>query len=144
MHAARSDVSRIRRNEGVSAAAFSFLDGAPWIGLGTLAACAVLFSLVSPVPFPRSIAAREAQARSAADSRPIVYWRPGCPYCLRLRLRLGREAHRTYWVNIRKDPAGAVAVRAITGADETVPTVVAGADSFVNPDPRQLLRRLRP
>ncbi|MBY8870226.1 hypothetical protein K7640_00010 [Micromonospora sp. PLK6-60] len=103
---------------------------------------AVLGFLFSPLAFPRSLPAAQAQRRSAADGRPIVYWRPGCRYCLRLRLRVGRLAHRAYWVDIWRDPAGAAAVRAVTGGDETVPTVVAGGDAVVNPEPAWLRRRL--
>src|SRR4051812_7742873 len=73
----------------------------------------VLAGVCSPLAFPRSVGAAEARRRSAADGRPVVYWRPGCTYCLRLRLRLGRRAHRLHWVNIWRDPAGAAAVRAV-------------------------------
>lgn len=58
---------------------------------------------------------REAQRRSAVDGRPVVFWRPGCAYCMRLRVRLGRGSRQVYWVDIWRDPAGAAAVRA---ADE--------------------------
>jgi len=68
-------------------------------------------------------------------------WGPAA--ALRLRRRLGRAGNRVHWVNIWKDPEGAAAVRAITGGDETVPTVVAGGDSVVNPDPDWLLARVR-
>ncbi|WP_433345208.1 glutaredoxin domain-containing protein [Microtetraspora malaysiensis] len=95
----------------------------------------LLAGLYSPLAFPRSIGAVEAQRRSAVDGRPIVYWRPGCKYCLRLRIRLGRDARRLHWVDIWRDPAGAAAVRAATGGDETVPTVVLAGRPYVNPDP---------
>lgn len=104
----------------------------------------VLAALFSPLVFPRSLPTRQAQQRSARDGRPIVYWRPGCRYCLRLRFRLGARAGRAYWVNIWQDPAGATAVRAVTGGDETVPTVVAGDEAVVNPEPAWLLRQLTP
>lgn len=68
--------------------------------------------LMSPLVFPVQLAPFK---RSADDGRPIVSWRPGCQYCLRLRLRLGRDARLAYWVNIWSDPAGAAAVRAVTG-----------------------------
>lgn len=103
-------------------------------------ALAVLFS---PLAFPRSLSAAEARERSARDGRPIVYWRPGCRYCLRLRLRLGRRAGRAHWVNIWRDPDGAAAVRAVTGGDETVPTVVLPGEAVVNPEPAWLRDRLR-
>jgi mycoredoxin len=89
---------------------------------------------VSPRAFPRSVTDAAARAAAEADGRPILYWRPGCPYCLRLRLRLGRDARRLHWVDIWADPDGAASVRDVTGGDETVPTVVAGPRSFVNPD----------
>ena len=85
----------------------------------------------------------EARESSALDGRPVVYWRPGCPFCMRLRASLGRDAGKLHWVDIWDDPAGAASVRAVAGGDETVPTVVAGDRSFVNPAPslvRDLIR----
>ena len=111
-----------------------FLDGSP----GTAAALLLVFVLLagvnSPLIFPRSIGALEAQRRGAADGRPVVYWRPGCPYCMRLRVRLGRAARQAHWVNIWRDPAGAAAVRAVNDGNETVPTVVVAGQSHTNPD----------
>jgi mycoredoxin len=111
----------------------------PWLTIAFL----LLALVISPLVFPRSLTAAEAQRRSAADGRPIVYWRPGCVYCLRLRRRLGRAARKVHWVNIWNDPGAAAAVRQITGGDETVPTVVANGESVVNPDPDWLLARVR-
>jgi mycoredoxin len=91
--------------------------------------------LNSPLVFPRSVAVVEARRRSADDGRPVVFWRPGCMYCLRLRLRLGRRARQLHWVNIWRDPAGAAAVRAVNDGNETVPTVVVSGRPYVNPDP---------
>ncbi|MFI7316779.1 glutaredoxin domain-containing protein [Streptomyces venezuelae] len=110
---------------------------------GAVAAAALLlvvFLLLagvnSPVIFPGSIDAREALRRSAVDGRPVVYWRPGCKYCIRLRIRLGRGARQLHWVNIRRDPAGAAAVREANDGNETVPTVVVtGRPPHSNPDP---------
>ncbi|WBC16147.1 glutaredoxin domain-containing protein [Micromonospora sp. WMMA1998] len=109
------------------------------LGFAGFALLAVLFS---PLAFPRSLSAAEARRRSARDGRPIVYWRPGCTYCLRLRLRLGRHAGRAHWVDIWRDPEAAAAVRAVTGGDETVPTVVLPDQVVVNPDPAWLRARL--
>lgn len=97
---------------------------------------------LSPLVFPRSLAAAEAQQRSAVDGRPIIYWRPGCQFCLRLRIRLGTAARRAHWVDIWRDPDGAAAVRAVTGGDETVPTVVVAGQPHVNPDPGWLRGQL--
>ncbi|MEU7023965.1 glutaredoxin domain-containing protein [Streptomyces sp. NPDC046203] len=99
----------------------------------------VLFLLLawtqSPLFFPRRLDAAEARRRSAADGRPVIYWRPGCTFCLRLRIRLGRRARRAYWVDIWRDPEGAAVVRAANGGDETVPTVVVADRPHTNPDP---------
>ncbi|MFI6950298.1 glutaredoxin domain-containing protein [Streptomyces sp. NPDC050422] len=111
------------------------LSGSP----GEAAALLVLFVLLagvnSPLIFPRSIGALEAQRRSAIDGRPVVFWRPGCTYCLRLRFRLGRGAGRLHWVDIWRDPEGAAVVRAANEGNETVPTVVVAGRPHVNPDP---------
>ncbi|WP_432104773.1 glutaredoxin domain-containing protein [Streptomyces sp. bgisy091] len=95
----------------------------------------LLAGMNSPLVFPRPVTDAEARRRSAEDGRPVVYWRAGCKYCLRLRLRLGPAAHRAHWVDIWRDPAGAAAVRAVNGGDETVPTVVVAGRPHVNPDP---------
>ncbi|THA49775.1 hypothetical protein E6R62_26865 [Streptomyces sp. A1136] len=89
----------------------------------------------SPLVFPRSISAAEAQRRSAIDWRPVVYRRSGCTFCLRLRVRLGRGARLVHWVDIWRDPAGAAVVRAANDGNETVPTVVVAGRPHVNPDP---------
>ncbi|WP_320774485.1 glutaredoxin domain-containing protein [Streptomyces sp. CRN 30] len=96
---------------------------------------ALLAGAVSPLVFPRPVGAAEALRRSADDGRPVVYWRPGCAYCLRLRLRLGRAARRAHWVDIWRDPAGAARVREAAAGNETVPTVVVAGRAHVNPDP---------
>ncbi|AGL21460.1 glutaredoxin domain-containing protein [Actinoplanes sp. N902-109] len=103
----------------------------------------LLAVLASPLVFPRSLPAAEAQRRSAQDGRGIVYWRPGCPFCLRLRLVLGLRGRRLHWVDIWKDPAGAAAVRAVADGNETVPTVFLNGSAHVNPDPAWLRTAVR-
>ncbi|KUN86700.1 hypothetical protein AQJ66_11775 [Streptomyces bungoensis] len=120
---------------GSAVAASLFAKGSPGAAVTLLLVFALLAGLNSPLVFPRSIPAAEAERRSAADGRPVVYWRPGCTYCLRLRMRLGRRARRLYWVDIWRDPAGAAAVRAVADGNETVPTVVVAGQPHVNPDP---------
>ncbi|MEW2810135.1 glutaredoxin domain-containing protein [Streptomyces massasporeus] len=116
---------------------------------GSTAAAVVLLLLFlllagahSPLVFPRPVGALEAERRSAADGRPVVYWRPGCQFCLRLRLRLGRDARRVHWVDIWRDPAGAAVVRAANQGDETVPTVVVAGRAHTNPDPAWVREQL--
>jgi glutaredoxin len=99
-------------------------------------------AVISPVVFPRAVSAREARLRSAEDGRPVVYWRPGCVYCLRLRFRLGRRAREAHWVDIWRDPEGAAAVREVNGGNETVPTVFYAGTPHTNPDPAWVRERL--
>ncbi|MEU8620665.1 glutaredoxin domain-containing protein [Streptomyces sp. NPDC048623] len=96
----------------------------------------------SPLLFPRALSHEEARRRSAEDGRPIVYWRPGCKYCIRLRARLGRAAGRLHWVDIWRDPEAAAAVRAVNDGNETVPTVFVDGRPQVNPDPARLREQL--
>lgn len=109
--------------------------GVSGTGFAFLVVFALLAGLHSPLVFPRPTGAAEARRRSAADGRPIVYWRAGCTYCLRLRIRLGRSARQLHWVDIWGDPAGAAAVRAAADGNGTVPTVVVAGRPHVNPDP---------
>lgn len=130
---------------GLSAAlaVVTWRQGTPGTAGGFAVAAVLLLWLMSPAPFPRPVAAAEAARRSAADGMPIVYWRPGCQFCLRLRAGLGRDAARAHWVDIWQDPDGAAAVRAITGGDETVPTVVIDGAGHVNPAPALVKAALR-
>jgi mycoredoxin len=68
-----------------------------------------------------------------------LYWRPRCPYCVRLRWQLRRSGLVVREVNIWTDAAAAARVREITGGDETVPTVQIGSVALVNPTKAQVL-----
>ncbi|GID26624.1 glutaredoxin domain-containing protein [Paractinoplanes brasiliensis] len=116
-------------------------DGSVAGGVAVLTAFVLFGVLVSPPAFPRSVTDAEARAAQAVDGRPIIYWRPGCPYCLRLRSSLARRAGRYHWVDIWKDPSAAASVRAVADGNETVPTVITVDSSYVNPSP-QLVRNL--
>ncbi|GGR40227.1 membrane protein [Streptomyces roseolus] len=127
---------------GLLAAGSRAADGGPVTGLALLVLFLLLAAATSPLVFPRPTGAAEALRRSAADGRPVVYWRPGCTFCVRLRVRLGRRARQAYWVNIRRDPDGAAAVRAVNDGDETVPTVLLAGRHHTNPDPAWLRARI--
>ncbi|MFF4171245.1 glutaredoxin family protein [Streptomyces sp. NPDC001744] len=129
---------------GSSVATGKALGGNPAGAAVLLLLFALLAAAVSPLVFPRSTGAAEARRRAGADGRPVVYWRPGCVYCLRLRVRLGARARRAHWVDIWRDPEGAAAVREATGGDETVPTVVVAGRAHVNPDPARVRAWLAP
>jgi uncharacterized protein (DUF427 family)/glutaredoxin len=80
---------------------------------------------------------------STSTSRIEVLWRPGCPYCSRLRSGLRRAGIETVEHNIWSDPDAAARVRAVTGGDETVPTVVVGDRALVNPSVSEVVSAVR-
>ncbi|MFJ9574896.1 glutaredoxin domain-containing protein [Streptomyces sp. NPDC101191] len=129
---------------GAAVATGQISEGSPGTAAALLLAFLTLAGVNSPLIFPRSIGAQEAQRRTAVDGRPVVYWRPGCKYCIRLRIRLGRSARRLHWVNIWRDPDGAAAVRAANDGNETVPTVVVAGRPHTNPDPAWVRDMLSP
>lgn len=63
----------------------------------------------------------------------VVYSRPGCPYCFRLRRGLRRRGVEFTEIDIWQDPAAAAAVRAVADGNETVPTVHVAGQWLVNP-----------
>ncbi|MGC0383018.1 glutaredoxin domain-containing protein [Streptomyces sp. SAI-129] len=120
---------------GAGAATGPFVQGRPGTGAVLLLVFVLLAGTISPLVFPRSVGAVEARRRSAVDGRPVVFWRPGCAYCLRLRVRLGHRARRLHWVDIWRDEAGAELVRGVNGGNETVPTLLVAGRPYTNPDP---------
>lgn len=129
---------------GSAVATGQIFKGSPGTAAALLLVFLALAGVNSPLIFPRSIGAQEAQCRSAVDGRPVVFWRPGCKYCIRLRIRLGRSGRQLHWVNIWRDPAGAAAVRAANDGNETVPTVVVAGRPHTNPDPEWVREQLTP
>ncbi|MEU5100588.1 glutaredoxin domain-containing protein [Streptomyces sp. NPDC020996] len=70
----------------------------------------------------------------------VVYWRPGCVFCMKLRLGLRLTRLRYTEVDIRRDPRAAAFVRSVADGDETVPTVTVAGRAMVNPSKKQVLR----
>jgi glutaredoxin-like protein len=80
-----------------------------------------------------------------ADTRNevVMYWRPGCPICRKLRLKLFVSRLRYRKVNIWKDPDAAAFVRSVANGNETVPTVTVAGQALVNPNRQDLLAVVR-
>ncbi|MEL7155947.1 MAG: glutaredoxin domain-containing protein [Actinomycetota bacterium] len=70
------------------------------------------------------------------------YWRPGCPFCIRLERALDTANVPMTKRNIWDDPDAAAFVRSVADGNETVPTVTVGDRSFVNPAPQDLAKVL--
>ena len=78
---------------------------------------------------------------SAGEAAPVavqVYWRPGCPYCRRLRRALRRYRIEAQWHNIWNDERARRFVREANGGAETVPTVRIGRTMLTNPSGAQV------
>ncbi|MDY7104106.1 MAG: glutaredoxin domain-containing protein [Actinomycetota bacterium] len=107
------------------------------IALGVLA----LAWRLSPLRRDRHVPHAEAM-ESAGPDDVIVYWRPGCQYCIRLRRGLGERADDVTWVNIWADADAAAFVRSLNDGNEQVPTVVTGTEARLEPTPDAVFARL--
>lgn len=72
-----------------------------------------------------------------------LYSRPGCPFCMMLRARLGPTDLPIREVDIWEDPDAAARVRAAADGNETVPTVFVGERALVNPSATQVMAAVR-
>jgi len=79
----------------------------------------------------------------STDTPITLYWRPGCPFCSSLMSKLDRQGVPTKQVNIWEVPEAAEIVKGIANGNETVPTVVVGEVSMVNPSAKQVVAELR-
>ena len=61
--------------------------------------------------------------RTQESTEPLVevLRRPGCPFCVRLRVDLKLRRVRATWRNIWEDQEAREFVRSVNGGDETVP-----------------------
>lgn len=116
---------------------------AGWIFPAVTAALALM---VSPIVSSRTYShaqATESIDRSEAGAQPVVvYHRPGCTFCARLKLVLTGVRSRALWVDIWADPEAAAFVRSVNDGNETVPTVLIDGRPHTNPDPFTVRRAL--
>ncbi len=80
-----------------------------------------------------------ANDTTSAPQQIDLYWRPGCGFCSSLRRGLDKAGLERVEHNIWDDPNDAATVRRHANGNETVPTVVVGDQSLVNPSAKQLL-----
>ncbi len=97
---------------------------------------------VSPWRGGKSLTRAEVMALPAAERRVVIYWRPGCQFCARLKSGLGESGKQARWVNIWQDKDAAEFVRSANDGNETVPTVVMDGRTLTNPEPEIVLSRL--
>ncbi len=88
--------------------------------------------------------ARSADGTNASgQSGIVVYWRPGCVFCVLLRRQLKNAGVSTEERNIRDDPEFAAFVRRHANGNETVPTVDVAGTVMVNPSVKQVVAAAR-
>ncbi|GHP19341.1 hypothetical protein RN2511_040770 [Rhodococcus sp. NKCM2511] len=124
-------------------AAVAAVAGFALVNFGNIASSMVIMVLVvvfllvltTPVLYPRSLSDNASRVAATEKSVPLIYWRPGCIFCLRLRVALLLRGKNAVWTNIRADAAAAARVRSVNDGNETVPTVFAGSEHRTNPDP---------
>jgi mycoredoxin len=76
-----------------------------------------------------------------SESRPVVYWRPMCGFCMRLFGALEQAGVEVELRNIWDDPEAAAFVRSVNNGAETVPTVVLpDGQVLTNPAPETLTK----
>ncbi len=69
----------------------------------------------------------------------VVFWKPGCTFCERLLLAVGKD-ERITWVNVWADKDANAEVRRLNGGDELTPTAVVGDRVLRNPSAEELLK----
>jgi mycoredoxin len=124
-------------------AAVAAVAGFALVNFGNIASSIVIMVLVvvfllvltTPVLYPRSVSDDASRVAATEKSVPLVYWRPGCIFCLRLRVALLLRGKKAVWTNIRADAAAAARVRSVNDGNETVSTVFVGTEHRTNPSP---------
>ena len=74
------------------------------------------------------------------DSTAVVYYKPGCPFGIRLRTALALHHVPFTSVRLQDDAAGAAQVRAVNSGNEISPTVHVNGRWLTNPSWREVHR----
>ncbi len=110
-----------------------------WVA-GGIAGAVLLFGAWYVSPLNGRNAAKWSGPSS--DDGVVIFWRPGCMFCMRMKASLGRRGRDARWYNIWSDPAAAEFVRAHNDGNETVPTVILHGKVLTNPHPGVVRREL--
>lgn len=81
--------------------------------------------------------------RPAGPDDLVVYYTPGCPFAIRLRVALTVCGVPFTSVRFRADETAAATVRKVTGGYETSPTVRVGSSYLPHPTVGAVLLRAR-
>lgn len=122
--------------------ALSVRDGDYFFAAAYLVVGLVLVWWIAPFRGGRTTTHQEILAMPETARPVVIYWRPGCTYCQRLKGALGDEGKKAQWVNIWQDDEAAAYVRSVNDGNETVPTVVIDGEAHTNPRPTLVQERL--
>jgi len=88
----------------------------------------------------------EANMSQESSDQPnvIIYHRPGCSFCARMKMALREVSDKAVWVDIWDDPEAAEFVRSVNNGNETVPTGVIDGEAHTNPAPDMVRQALVP
>lgn len=104
-------------------------------GLGSIIAPMIFLAVaLASSPLLKRTSVSQQQAVSAG-SDVVIYHRPGCSFCIRLKAVLGTKGSKATWVDIWDDEDAAEFVRSVNEGNETVPTVVINGTPRTNPPP---------
>lgn len=104
-------------------------------GAGSLVMSIFLVGLaVASTPLLKRTSVSHRAAVDSADS-VVIYHRPGCSYCIRMKALLGTTGSKATWVDIWADDQAAEFVQSVNNGNETVPTVVIDGQAHTNPSP---------
>ncbi|RMB59964.1 hypothetical protein EAX62_09570 [Tessaracoccus antarcticus] len=76
-----------------------------------------------------------------ASGHAVVFWKPGCVFCERLLLAMGKD-DRITWVNVWADKDANAEVRRLNGGDELTPTALVGERVLRNPSAQDMIEYL--
>jgi hypothetical protein len=98
---------------------------------------------VSPMRRARPHVPHADAAADAGPYGPIVYWRPGCSYCMKLRRELDPdERDQVTWVNVMADRDASRYIRRFHDGRMVTPTAVNGRGRQIEATASQIRARI--
>lgn len=83
---------------------------------------------------------RDVESLPEDERRFVVYWRPGDIFSQRLRGGLGKHRKQAIWINTWQDRDAERHAKEL--GDGMLPVVVLDGETYVNPDPRDIIAKL--
>jgi len=123
-----------------AAVALFVINGGSFFGSFVVPAVLLAAAVAASPLFKRTSVSRAEALASGNDV--VIYHRPGCTFCIRMKTMLGATGKSATWVDIWDDEEAAEFVRSVNEGNETVPTVVIDGKALTNPEPALVRDRL--